>query len=94
MARYTTTVDAFQLPARGDEDTGAFMDWAREVGFTGWESGRDESIDMCTSSPDGRGFWTNVAPEDWVVKDADGVFVRLESEAFERNYTIQEGYDG
>ena len=83
MARYTTTVEAFQLPARGDEDTGAFMDWACEVGFTGWESGRDESLDIYVE-----GSWVNVAPGDWVVKVADGVFVKMEPEIFEQNYTV------
>ena len=87
MTRYTTTVEAFQLPPPKDDD-GSFMEWARQVGFTDWESG-EECITMYMRGPYSEGFWVDVVPGDWIVMVAPGIFSIVKPEAFEQNFKIE-----
>lgn len=87
MTRYTTTVEAFQLPPPKNDD-GSFMEWAARVGFTNWESA-DNGISMYVASIYNEGVWINVEPGDWIVKVANGAFVIVKSEIFEKNFKIE-----
>lgn len=71
-------VDAFRLPARGEDVPEEFFSWCMDVGFAHWLSGYDESIDIIEAD----GSITTVEPEQWIVKGIDGHFRACDHIAF------------
>lgn len=70
-AKWTTAVvDAYRLPAHGEDVPDSFTEWCQEVGFTDWFSGNDESLDIVASD----GSLMTAQPGEWIVKGIDDEF--------------------
>ena len=76
-------IEAFRLPAKREGIPGAFMEWAREVEFTNWESG-DEIIEIELDHT--ACLWEGVEPGDWIVEVQPGEFRSVTAGEFARRY--------
>lgn len=74
-------IEAFQLPAAGDNDTEPFLAWAEKVGFENWNSARDEGLDIETFEGVMR-----ADPGDWVIKGVKGEFYPCKPDIFAATY--------
>ena len=73
-------IDAFQLPQRGDDETGPFLEWAEQHGLE-FESDRDEGIAIVTLEGVMR-----ADPGDWIIKGVKGEFYPCKPDIFAATY--------
>ena len=74
-------IEAFHLPEGGDENVAPFLAWAEAVGFKGWASGRDETLEIETFEG------TMVAqPGDWIIRGVAGEFYPCKPGIFAATY--------
>ncbi len=74
-------VEAFQLPAAGVDVPDAFHEWCERVGFSNFESGRDETLLITT--PEGV---MEAQPGDWIICGVMGEFYPCKPEVFAATY--------
>ncbi len=74
-------VEAFQLPAAGVDVPDAFHEWCERVGFSNFESGRDETLLITT--PEGV---MEAQPGDWIICGVMGEFYPCKPEVFAASY--------
>lgn len=74
-------VEAFQLPAAGVDVPDAFHEWCERVGFSNFESGRDETLLITT--PEGV---MEAQPGDWIICGMMGEFYPCKPEVFAATY--------
>lgn len=78
-------IEAFQLPARGDDNVAPFLAWADAVGFENFTSERDETMAITTLE----GVMT-AEPGDWIIKGVKGEFYPCKPEIFALTYDTVE----
>lgn len=74
-------IEACQLPQRGDHSLDHFHMWAEEVGFTDFESGRDEV--MIVNTLEGP---LEAQPGDWIIRGIKGEFYPCKPDIFAATY--------
>jgi hypothetical protein len=74
-------IEAYRLPLSGEDVPDDFYEWAEEVGFTAYESSRDECMDIHTLE----GVMT-ASPGDWIIKGVAGEFYPCKHEIFIATY--------
>ena len=74
-------INAFQLPAAGEDVPDAFHEWCERVGFTNFESGRDETLLIRTLEG-----VMEAAPGDWIIKGVKGEFYPCKPDIFAATY--------
>ncbi|WP_398498152.1 hypothetical protein [Variovorax sp.] len=74
-------VEAFQLPAAGQDVPDAFHEWCERVGFSHFESGRDETLLITT--PEGV---MEAQPGDWIICGVLGEFYPCKPGVFAATY--------
>lgn len=74
-------IEAFQLPAAGQDVPDAFHDWCERVGFTDFESDRDEGLAITTLEGVMR-----ADPGDWIIKGIKGEFYPCKPDIFAATY--------
>ena len=74
-------IDAYQLPAAGEDIPDSFEQWCDEVGFTAFESDRDEGLLIPTLEGTMR-----ADPGDWIIKGVKGEFYPCKPDIFEATY--------
>lgn len=74
-------IDAYRLPAAGEDVPDSFHQWCEEVGFTEFESGRDETLVIPTLE----GAMT-AQPGDWIIKGVNGEFYPCKPDIFDKTY--------
>jgi len=84
MPRYRkkpVVIEAVQLPAAGSYDMEEFQNWCADVGFTQFESDRDEGLLVQTKEGVMR-----ADPGDWIIKGVKGEFYPCKPDIFELTY--------
>lgn len=84
MAKYRkkpVVIEAYQLPAAGEDVPESFHKWATEVGFINWTSERDETLAIQTLE----GVMT-AQPGDWIIKGVKGEFYPCKPDIFAATY--------
>lgn len=74
-------IEAFQLPAAGEDVPEEFHQWCAKVGFDNWTSERDESLAIQTLE----GIMT-ASPSDWIIKGVKGEFYPCKPDIFTATY--------
>lgn len=74
-------IDAYQLPAIGQDLPDSFHDWCQEVGFTAFESGRDETLIINTLEGE-----MAASPGDFIIRGVKGEFYPCKPEIFALTY--------
>lgn len=74
-------IDAYQLPAAGQDVPASFEVWCDEVRFDGFESGRDETLIIKTLEGD-----MTASPGDWIIKGVKGEFYPCKPDIFSATY--------
>ncbi|OWT55237.1 hypothetical protein [Candidimonas nitroreducens] len=74
-------VEAYQLPPAGVDVPQSFHDWCDEVGFTDFESDRDETLVIPTLEGD-----MIASPGDWIIKGVTGEFYPCKADVFAASY--------
>lgn len=74
-------IEAYQLPGTGEDVPESFHDWCNEVGFTEFESGRDETLVIPTLEGD-----MVASPGDWIIKGVKGEFYPCKPDIFAATY--------
>lgn len=74
-------IDAYQLPAAGEDVPDSFHQWCDEVGFHDHESGRDETLLIQTLEG-----VMEARPGDWIIKGVAGEFYPCKPDIFEATY--------
>lgn len=89
MAKYRkkpVVIEAFQLPVKDDYELDGFHAWCDRVGFTDFESGRDETLIIPTLEGD-----HTAQPGDWIIKGVAGEFYPCKPDIFAATYEKVEG---
>lgn len=81
LRKKPVVIDAFQLPAAGEDVSEAFHEWCNEVGFVNWTSERDETLAIQTLE----GVMT-AQPGDWIIKGVKGEFYPCKPDIFAATY--------
>lgn len=84
MAKYRkkpAVIEAVQLPPKGDYNLDSFHTWCDEVGFTDYESGRDETLIIPTLEGD-----HTAQPGDWIIRGVKGEFYPCKPDIFDATY--------
>lgn len=79
-------VEAYQLPAAGEDVPDSFEQWCEEVNFHGFVSDRDEGMIVETTQGPIR-----ADPGDWIIKGVTGEFYPCKPDAFAATYDKVEG---
>lgn len=74
-------ITAFQLPARGVDVGDDFHEWCAAMGFTEFESGRDETLIIRTLEGE-----MTAQPGDWIIKGVKGEFYPCKPDIFAATY--------
>ena len=74
-------IEAYQLPQAGEDVPHSFYDWVDEVGFSQWESDRDEGLLIHTLEGTMR-----ADPGDWIIKGVKGEFYPCKPDIFAATY--------
>lgn len=74
-------IDAYQLPATGEDVPESFHEWCEEVGFEHFESGRHESLIIPTLEGT-----MEASPGDWIIKGVAGEFYPCKPDIFAATY--------
>lgn len=77
-------VDAYQLPAAGQDLPESFQQWCERVGFTEFESGRDETLVIPTLEGD-----MTAQPGDWIIRGVRGEFYPCKPDIFAATYEAE-----
>lgn len=82
-------VDAYHLPAAGQDLPESFQQWCERVGFTEFESGRYETLVIPSLEGD-----LIAQPGDWIIKGVQGEFYPCKPDIFAATYEpVDEGVD-
>ena len=84
MAKYRkkpVVIDAYQLPAYGEDIPDSFHEWCNEVGFHNFNSERDQTLSIPTLEGD---HMAN--PSDWIIKGVAGEFYPCKPDIFKQTY--------
>ena len=74
-------IDAYQLPDAGEDIPDSFHTWCEAVGFSAFESDRDEGMLIQTLEGVMR-----ADPGDWIIKGVAGEFYPCKPEIFAATY--------
>lgn len=74
-------IDAYQLPAVGEDVPDSFHEWCQKVGFDTFESGRDETLIIPTLEGE-----MTAAPGDWIIRGVKGEFYPCKPDIFAATY--------
>lgn len=74
-------IEAYQLPAAGEDVPASFEQWCEAVGFTAFESDRDEGLLIHTLEGTMR-----AGPGDWIIKGVKGEFYPCKPDIFASTY--------
>lgn len=74
-------IEAYQLPSAGEDVPHSFYEWVDEVGFSQWESDRDEGLLIKTLEGVMR-----ADPGDWIIKGVAGEFYPCKPDIFAATY--------
>lgn len=77
----SVVVEAYRLPSAGEDVPHSFYDWVDEVGFSQWESDRDEGLLIKTLEGVMR-----ADPGDWIIKGVAGEFYPCKPDIFAATY--------
>lgn len=77
----SVVVEAYRLPAAGEDVPDSFYDWCDKFGFTAFESDRDEGMLIHTLEGVMR-----ADPGDWIIKGVAGEFYPIKDEIFMDTY--------
>ena len=81
-------IEAYRLPAAGEDVPDSFEQWCDEVGFTAFESDRDEGMLIPTLEGTMR-----ADPGDWIIKGVKGEFYPCKPDIFAATYEPAENND-
>lgn len=84
MAKYRkkpVVIDAYQLPAQDVDTPDSFHVWCEDVGFSKFESGRDQTLVIPTLEGD-----HTAQPGDWIIKGIAGEFYPCKPDIFAATY--------
>lgn len=76
-------IEAYQLPAAGEDVPESFHDWCETVGFHNFESGRDETLIIPTLEGD-----HTASPGDWIIRGVKGEFYPCKPDIFAMTYEV------
>lgn len=74
-------IEAYRLPSAGEDVPHSFYEWVDEVGFSQWESDRDEGLLIKTLEGVMR-----ADPGDWIIKGVAGEFYPCKPDIFAATY--------
>lgn len=80
------TIEAMRLPAESEDASEALIEFIADLGESA-QSGRHGSLDIYSgSTAQNDAVWTNVAPGEWLLKDANGFAQKATHEEFEAEW--------